>query len=83
MPTTHPTHTTPVSANLAVLRRFVEEILNQGHVAALDELIHDDYCYYGPDGDQISGRDGLQELIAGFRNGFSYDTATMLAQLED
>ncbi len=83
MTTTHPTHTTSVSANLAVLRRFVDEILNQGHFAGLDELIHDDYRDDGPDGDQISGRDGLHELSAGFREGFSYDTATMLAQLED
>lgn len=83
MTTTHPIHTTSVSANLAVLRRFVDEILNNGRFEVMAELIHADYRYYGPDGGQISGRDGLQELIAGFREGFSDLNAQITAEIED
>ena len=85
MTSTHPTQTTPVSAsaNLVVLRRFVDEILNQGRFEVMAELVHPDYRYYGPDGGQISGREGLQDLIAGFRDGFSDLHAQITSEIED
>jgi steroid delta-isomerase-like uncharacterized protein len=66
-----------------VLRRFVDEVLNHGRFEVMTELVHRDYRYYGPDGGQITGRDGLQELIAGFRSGFSDLTARITTEIED
>jgi len=83
MTTTHPMQTSPVSANLAVLRRFVDEILNHGRFEVMAELVHPDYRYYGPDGSEISGRDGLKGLIAGFRDGFSDLNAQITSEIEE
>ena len=83
MTTTSPIHTAPISTNVAVLRRFVDEILNHGRFDVMAELVHPDYRYFGPDGSQITGRDGLQELIAGFRSAFSDLNARITAEIED
>lgn len=54
-----------------IVRRFVDEVLNQGRFDALDELIHPDYHYEGPDGGCLDGPDELRHLVEGFRAGFS------------
>lgn len=83
MTTSTPIPTAPISANLAVLRRFVDDVLNRGRFEVMTELVHPDYRYYGPDGGQITGRDGLQELIAGFRSAFSDLNARITTEIED
>lgn len=83
MTTTSSIKTVPVSTNLAVFRRFVDDILNHGRFEAIAELVHPGYRYYGPDGGQIAGRDGLHELIAGFRNAFPDLHARIATEIED
>lgn len=74
--------TTTTSANLVVLRRFIDEVLNSGHYEALADLIHPDYRYYGPDGTEIQGPEGLRHLITEFRQGFSNLTAQVTGEIE-
>lgn len=72
----------PASTNQAVLRRFVGEVISQGRYETLPDLIHLDYRYYGPDGGEIRGQEGLRHLIAEFRRGFSDLTAHVIDEIE-
>ena len=64
--------TTPITAhNIAVVQRFIDEVLNRGRFELLDELCHEDYRYVGPDGETLHGRAALAELLGGFRSAFS------------
>ena len=69
--TTHTDTDTDTDTDTAVVRRFVEEVLNQGRFDALAEIVHPDYRYRGPDGETLDGPDELQLLVAGYRAGFS------------
>lgn len=63
--------TTAHTDNLAIARRFVDEILNRGHIELIADLVHDDYRYIGPDGTKLVGQQALADLLGGFRSGFS------------
>ena len=65
------TRTTPSDADIAVVRRFVDEILNEGRVDILAEIVHPDYRYEGPDGTTLEGPDDLEALVGAYRAGFS------------
>ncbi|QGN58039.1 ester cyclase [Nostocoides sp. HKS02] len=56
--------------NKAVVRRYYEEVLNAGHVDALDELATRDYVEHDPLPGQGDGRDDLKRrattLLAAF-----------------
>lgn len=66
------THDTPTATtSSAVVRRFVDDVLNRGRFDALAEIIHPDYEYRGPDGARLHGIDELRMLVAGYRAGFS------------
>lgn len=82
MTTTIQSQTAPASTNLAVLHRFIGEVLNRGRYEILPELIHSNYRYYGPDGGEIQGQEGLRHLIAEFRQGFSDLTTHITGEIE-
>jgi steroid delta-isomerase-like uncharacterized protein len=52
-----------VETNKALLRRFVEEIVNQGHLAVAAELVAPDFIELDPFPGQAPGRAGLIESI--------------------
>jgi predicted ester cyclase len=56
---------TAVDASL-LLRRMFEEVVNQGRLDVIDELVTEDFLDHGPFGD-IAGRDGFSEMIAVWR----------------
>ena len=56
-------------ANESVMRRFVEEVINNGNFSAVSEVIHLDYVYRSPD-QEIHGSEGLKALIASYRAAF-------------
>lgn len=64
-----------ISDNVAVVQRFVDEVLNRGRFELLDELVDHRYHYIGPDGTELIGREALAGLLRGFRSGFSDLTA--------
>lgn len=54
--------------NAAVIRQFVDEVINHGDDSAMQELVHPDYVYRAPD-QELCGWDGLDALFAGYRSG--------------
>lgn len=56
--------------NKALVRRFVEEILNQGNMALAPELIAEDYLELDPFPGQQPGRVGLIKTITMVRTAF-------------
>ena len=56
-------------ANEKVMRRFVEEVINNGDYSVLDELVQPDYVYRSPD-QELQGPDALQGLFTAYRAAF-------------
>jgi len=53
-----------------VIRNMVERAINAGHLDAVDEAYSPDVRWHGPGGREIRGRDGLKEMISGYRHAF-------------
>jgi steroid delta-isomerase-like uncharacterized protein len=52
--------------NKAVIRRFIDEVFNEGKLAAIPELVDSGYIMHGP-GPAVSGRQGMQEFVTTYR----------------
>ena len=57
--------------NVEIVKRFVSQVINQGRVATIAEIIHPRYRYHGPGGVEAEGRAGAQSIIDEFRAAFS------------
>jgi steroid delta-isomerase-like uncharacterized protein len=55
--------TMSTDANKAIVQRFVDEILNKGDYAAIDELVAADYVRHMPGGQDIHGPEGLKAQV--------------------
>jgi steroid delta-isomerase-like uncharacterized protein len=58
------------SANIAVIARFLEEVINQGRLELADELVAADFVELDPLPGQRQGREGLKEVIGMMRVAF-------------
>jgi steroid delta-isomerase-like uncharacterized protein len=56
--------------NKAIVRRFYEEVLNQGNLAMSDELVAADFVDHQPFPGQGPGLAGLKESLGAFRAAF-------------
>lgn len=56
-------------ANERVMRRFVEEVINNGNFSVLDEVFHPNYVYRSP-GQELHGLESLKDLFAAYRTAF-------------
>ncbi|MCG8426874.1 MAG: ester cyclase [Chromatiales bacterium] len=56
-------------ANEVTMRRFVEEVINNGNLPVLDEIIHPKYVFRSP-GQELHGREGLRGLFTAYRTAF-------------
>jgi len=58
--------------NKRIVRRLFEEVMNRGNLALLDELVAPDYVDHDPANppDLPPGREGLKQLISGYRAAF-------------
>ncbi len=56
-------------ANKRLVRRYVEEVLNQGNLALLDDLVADDHVEHGPLGNQC-GLESIRLDVLGCRAAF-------------
>jgi steroid delta-isomerase-like uncharacterized protein len=52
------------SGNKAVIRRFIEEVLNQKRLEVADEIVAEDFVELDPLPGQRKGREGLKEVLA-------------------
>ena len=58
------------SENIAVLGRFIEEVINQGRFEVCDQIVQDNFVELDPLPGQSQGRQGLKDVIAMMRAGF-------------
>lgn len=59
-----------ISGNIAVIARFLEEVINQGRLEQADELVAVDFVELDPLPGQRQGREGLKEVIGMMRAAF-------------
>jgi len=57
-------------ANETIVRRFVNEVINNGDYSLLRELVHSDYLYRSPD-TELRGPDALKNLFTAYRGGLA------------
>jgi predicted ester cyclase len=58
------------AANSALIRRFIDEALNQKNLAVADEIVAEDFIELDPLSGQSQGRQGLKDVLAGLFSGF-------------
>ena len=56
--------------NIAVIGRFLEEVINQGRLEVADEIVEENFVELDPLPGQRQGREGLKEVIAMLRSAF-------------
>lgn len=56
--------------NKAVVRRFINEVMNKGNMSVLDELLAPNYVYHGPGGQEVRGIEGAKDMIGMYRSAF-------------
>ncbi len=56
--------------NKAAVRRGLEECLNKGNLAVVDELIAPSYVYHEPGVGEVRGPAGLKKLVTTYRSAF-------------
>jgi steroid delta-isomerase-like uncharacterized protein len=56
--------------NKALVRRSIEEAINKGNLAVIDEMAAPNYVYHEPTAGEVKGPDGLKKLIAMYRGAF-------------
>jgi len=60
----------PEQENVAVVARFMEEVINQGNLNAADEIVEENFVELDPLPGQRQGREGLKEVIGMMRAAF-------------
>lgn len=53
-------------ANKAIVRRFIDEVFNEGKLAALAEVVDRDYIMHGT-GTEVRGHQGMQDFVTKYR----------------
>ena len=56
--------------NIAVVGRFIEEVINQGRLDSADEIVEENFVELDPLPGQRQGREGLKEVIGMLRTAF-------------
>lgn len=68
---------------VAVVRRFVEEVMNGGRLDLCDELIHPSHVNHDPTAPEVGeGPEGVKELVGMYRSAFPdlhFETGEMFA----
>jgi steroid delta-isomerase-like uncharacterized protein len=56
-------------SNEVTMRRYIEEVVNNGNLSLLDEIIHPDYVFRSP-AQELHGLDNLRSLFSTYRSAF-------------
>jgi len=59
-----------MSANAAIVQRFIDDVINHGRYEVCDEIVAKDFLELDPLPGQRQGREGLKEVIAMMRAAF-------------
>ncbi|MCZ4316192.1 ester cyclase [Comamonadaceae bacterium G21597-S1] len=54
--------------NTAIMRRFIDDVINNADYRVLRELVHPDYVYRSPE-QELRGPDALEALFTAYRRG--------------
>jgi steroid delta-isomerase-like uncharacterized protein len=68
--------------NKATVRSFIEEAFNKGNVAAIDELIADNYVNH-TGGNEVRGREAMKAFVRTYRSAFPDYHCTIEDQIAD
>lgn len=68
--------------NIAIVRGFIEEVLNEGNIEACGKYFHEDMVEQVPMPGQGPGLQGLKEMLTGFRAAFPDIHWTIEEQIE-
>jgi len=68
-------------ANKALVRRFVEEVINHGNLALIDELFTGDVVYRGSNNVDFRGTEGVRQFVTTFRSAFPDIQLTILGEM--
>jgi predicted ester cyclase len=60
----------PLEQNKAIERRMVEEALNKGNLAVVDECLTTNFIYHGPGGVEVKGTEGYQKFLTDLRTAY-------------
>ena len=63
-------------SNGTIVRRFVDEVINNGNFSTLHELVHPSYVYRSPD-QELHGQQALKALFSSYRRGLPDLNATI------
>ncbi len=55
--------------NTTTIQTWIDEAINRGNVAVVDELAHPDYIYRNP-AEELRGTEAIKGLFAAYRTGF-------------
>lgn len=56
--------------NKAIVRRYIEQVWNEGQLAVVEEIYGTDYVLHDPGRSGIRGSEGLKQFVAMYRTGF-------------
>jgi steroid delta-isomerase-like uncharacterized protein len=56
--------------NQALVRRYLEEVINQGKLAVIDEIVASDYVGHTMGAPEVKGREGLKQRVTMTRAAF-------------
>ena len=54
----------------AMIRRIMDEVLNKGNIAVIDEIMAPDYAFHGADGTQTKGLEAFKQFVSMIRGAF-------------
>lgn len=67
--------------NGTVVRRFVDEVINNGDYSAIQDLVHPNYVYRSPD-QELRGQEALESLFTTYRCGLPDLNASIVNLVE-
>ena len=62
--------------NISVIERYSEEVMNNGNLDAVDELLADDYVHHTPPPGMPPNRNGFRQFVAAAHRGLADLTLT-------
>ena len=70
--------------NKALVRRFIEEVINEGNMATVDELVDPDWVDHDPNSpEEIRGIEGSKQFYGDFRSAFPDVQVTIEEQVAE